>query len=55
MRCGVKVPDLQLAEQTDTDHLDSGEDEDAGHDKERAMHVHDVLTGKNFEDEQPRC
>jgi len=49
----MKVPYLELTEETDTHHLNSGEDEHAGNDEERSVEAHNVLTSNDFEDQKP--
>ena len=45
VRRGVEVAHLELAKQTDTQHLDSGENEDSGDDEDGPVKRHDVLAG----------
>ena len=52
---GEEVAHLKFAEETNTHHLDSGKDEDASDDEDGAVKFHDVLTGDDFENEEPRC
>src|SRR5215469_2684035 len=53
MRGGMEVTHLQLAQQTDPDHLNSGEDEDAGNDEYGTVKLHDVLASDDLQDQQP--
>ena len=55
MRRSVEVAHLELAEKADAHHLDAGENEDSGYDEDGSVKRHDVLTGHDFEDQEPGC
>ena len=51
MGCRVEVAHLKLAQQADAHHLNSGENQDAGDNKDGAVDIHDMLAGDELEDE----
>ena len=50
---GVEVADLELAQEADAEHLDAGEDKDAGDDEDGAVLIEDVAVGEDLEDQHP--
>jgi len=52
--CGEEVSYLQLSQEADAHHLDSGKNENSCDDEERAVNRHNVLAGDKFQNEEPR-
>jgi len=50
---GEEVPYLQLSQEADAHHLDSGKNENSCDDEERAVNRHNVLAGDKFQNEEP--
>ena len=53
MRGSIKVAHLELTQEADAHHLDTGKDKDSCNDEDGTMQRHDMLPGHDLEDEQP--
>lgn len=49
----MEVPHLKLSKQTDTDHLNTGEDQYPRDDEDRTVQVHNVLSSQQLQNQQP--
>ncbi len=50
---GVEVTHLEFAEETDSHHLNSSEDENSGDDEDGTVERHNVLAGEELQDQEP--